>query len=152
MDCCADATVKETPSHRSQCGGFAVSQNSSAQSSHTHTRCRFLLFILLTIIDCGNTGHPGPIGVSRRDERMIGTLRSSFGEEFLLVFRRCASSATLLSRPVRGCYETHPRMGRGFKQRPALLERACLFSESFYVDQILNSAPYLITNRPYLFC
>ncbi len=51
MDWCADATVKETPSHRSQCGGFAVSQNSNAQSSHAHTRCRFPLFIMLTIND-----------------------------------------------------------------------------------------------------
>jgi len=51
MDWCADATVKETLSHRSQCGGFVVSQNSSAQSSHAHTRCRLLLFILLTIND-----------------------------------------------------------------------------------------------------
>jgi hypothetical protein len=51
MDWCADATVKEMPSHRSQCGGFAVSQNRKAQSSHAYTRCRFLLFILLTIND-----------------------------------------------------------------------------------------------------
>jgi hypothetical protein len=54
MDWCADATVKETPSHRSQCGGFAVSQNSSVQSSHAHARCRLLLFILLTINDSAN--------------------------------------------------------------------------------------------------
>jgi len=54
MSWCADATVKEMPSHRSQCGGFAVSQNSNAQSSHAHTRCRFLLFILLTINDSSN--------------------------------------------------------------------------------------------------
>src|SRR5580698_10115318 len=52
MDWCVDATVEKTPSHRSQCGGFAVSQNSNAQSSHAHTRCRFLPFILLTINDC----------------------------------------------------------------------------------------------------
>jgi hypothetical protein len=54
MDWCADAIVKETPSHRSQCGGFAVSQNSNAQSSHAQTRCRFLLFIVLTINDRSN--------------------------------------------------------------------------------------------------
>jgi hypothetical protein len=54
MDCCADATVKEMPSHRSQCGGFAVNQNSNPQTSHAHTRCRSLLFILLTINDCSN--------------------------------------------------------------------------------------------------
>jgi hypothetical protein len=51
MDWCDDATVKETPSHRSQCGGLAVSQNSNTQSSHAHVRCRFRLFILLTIND-----------------------------------------------------------------------------------------------------
>ena len=51
MDWCADATVKEKPSQRSQCGGLAVSQNSNAQRSHAHPRCRFLLFILLTIND-----------------------------------------------------------------------------------------------------
>jgi hypothetical protein len=45
--------------------GFAVSQNSNAQSSLAHTRCRFLLCILPTIIDCGNTGHLGTMGVSR---------------------------------------------------------------------------------------
>jgi hypothetical protein len=54
MDWSPDAIVKETRSHRSQCGGFAVSQNSNAQSSDAHTRCRFPLFILLTINDCGN--------------------------------------------------------------------------------------------------
>jgi hypothetical protein len=71
MDGCADATVEKTPSHRSQCGGFAVSQNSNAQSSHAHARCRFLLFILLTINDCGKS----------HMHRVIGTLGFlAFGE------------------------------------------------------------------------
>jgi hypothetical protein len=50
-DGCADATAKETPSHRSQCGGFVVNQNSNAQSSDAQTRYRFLLFTPLTIMD-----------------------------------------------------------------------------------------------------
>jgi hypothetical protein len=33
---------------------FFRSQNSNAQSGHVHTRCRFLLFILLTINDRSN--------------------------------------------------------------------------------------------------
>lgn len=49
LDCCTDAVVKEMPSHRSQWGGFAVSQNNSAQSSHAHMRCLFLLPIPLMI-------------------------------------------------------------------------------------------------------
>jgi hypothetical protein len=57
MGCCADATVKEMPSHRSQCGGFAVSQNSNAQNSHAHTRLRLLPFILLTINDRRDVPH-----------------------------------------------------------------------------------------------
>jgi len=68
MDRCADATVKETPSHRSQWGGVAVSQNSNAQTSHAHTRCRFLLFILLTINERSNGRISAAHSVAKSDE------------------------------------------------------------------------------------
>jgi len=68
MDWCADAAAKGTPSHRSQCGGFVVSQNSNPQSSHAHARCRLLLFILLTINDCSNNRISAPCSVAKSDE------------------------------------------------------------------------------------
>jgi hypothetical protein len=68
MDWGADATVKETPSHSSQCGGFAESQNSNALSSHAHTRCRFLLFTLLTINDRSSARISAACSVAKSDE------------------------------------------------------------------------------------
>src|ERR1700732_5308799 len=52
MDCCDNATEKELPSHKSQCGGLTVSQSSNAQSSHVHTRFLRSTLIQLTINDC----------------------------------------------------------------------------------------------------
>lgn len=52
MDCCDNATAKELPSHKSQCGGLTVSQSSNAQSSHAHARFLRSPLIQLTINDC----------------------------------------------------------------------------------------------------
>jgi hypothetical protein len=56
--------------------------------------------------------------------------------------------------PLRACsrlYETLLGWAEGSNKNRALMERASLFSEFLYVDQVLNSILYLVTNSPYLF-
>lgn len=46
----------------------------------------------------------------------------------------------------------YPRSDQiGSNKKRALLECASLFSELLYVDQVLNSVLYIVTNSPYLF-
>ena len=68
VDCCDEATEKEIPSHRSQCGGLTVSQSSKAQSRHAHAR--FLPFSLmqLTINDRGTISISAACSRLRGDE------------------------------------------------------------------------------------